>query len=99
MRTIFLLTLLALLLITLTGCAARPNEYASQPAEGVTVSGFWQGLWHGIISPIAFIVSLFNPTVGVYDVHNDGNWYNFGFLLGAAIILGGGGRGSHYRKQ
>jgi hypothetical protein len=96
---IFFVSLIAVLLLSLTGCAARPNELVNQPAEGVSVAGFWLGLWHGVISPIAFIVSLFNPTVGVYEVHNNGGWYNFGFLLGAAIILGGGGRGSHYRRK
>jgi hypothetical protein len=26
--------------------------------------------------------------VQMYDVHNDGKWYNFGFLLGIAVIFG-----------
>ena len=55
------------------------------------IAGFWQGLWHGIIAPITFVVSLFSDSVHVYEVHNNGNWYNFGFLLGVATILGGGG--------
>ncbi len=44
-----------------------------------------------MILPISFIVSLFRDSVSVYEVHNNGGWYNFGFLLGAAIVLGGGG--------
>ena len=24
----------------------------------------------------------------MYDVHNDGNWYNFGFLLGMGVFFG-----------
>ncbi len=56
-----------------------------------SVAGFWTGLWHGMILPISFIVSLFRDSVSVYEVHNNGGWYNFGFLLGAAIVLGGGG--------
>jgi hypothetical protein len=28
-------------------------------------------------------------SVTVYEVHNQGGWYNFGFLLGAATIFGG----------
>jgi hypothetical protein len=78
-------------LVVLTACAAGPND-----AEGVRphVAGFWQGLWHGLISPITFVVSLFNDQVGMYEVHNDGGWYNFGFLLGVMIVFSGGGAGS-----
>jgi hypothetical protein len=39
--------------------------------------------------PIAFLVSLFNPGVGIYETHNNGAWYNFGFVLGAASSVGG----------
>jgi hypothetical protein len=37
--------------------------------------------------------------VNIYEVHNDGNWYDFGFVLGAGILFGGGflgmGRSKH----
>ena len=55
-------------------------------------AGFWAGLWHGSILPIAFIVSLFKPGVGIYETNNTGGWYNFGFILGAASSLGGGSK-------
>jgi len=58
-------------------------------ADG-SVEGFWLGLWHGVILPISFIISLFRDSVNVYEVHNNGDWYNFGFLLGAALVWGGG---------
>jgi len=45
-------------------------------------SGFWSGLWHGMISPFAFIGHLINNDIAVYDVNNTGAWYDFGFLLG-----------------
>jgi len=48
------------------------------------------GLWHGVIAPVTFFVSLFTDHVNVYEVHNSGNWYDFGFVLGAGILLGGG---------
>jgi hypothetical protein len=28
-------------------------------------------------------VSLFNDTVGIYETHNSGHLYDFGFVLGA----------------
>lgn len=58
------------------------------------MAGFWLGLWHAIIAPVTFVISLFTETVNVYEVHNNRNWYNFGFVLGAGILLGGGAAGS-----
>jgi hypothetical protein len=52
-------------------------------------AGFCAGVWHGMICPITFVVSLFNPSVKVYEVHNRGRWYEFGFLLGATAALSG----------
>jgi hypothetical protein len=75
--------------LLLSACAAGPNPEVGTAMDGGSVAGFWRGLWHGIISPIAFIVSLFNDGVNVYEVHNNGNWYNFGFVLGAVFLIGG----------
>ena len=52
-------------------------------------AGFWAGVWHGTILPFTFIASLFNPGVSIYETHNNGGWYNFGFVLGAASAFGG----------
>ncbi|MEV0841977.1 hypothetical protein AB0I55_20755 [Actinocatenispora sera] len=30
-------------------------------------------------------MSLFTDSVSIYDVHNNGGWYNFGFVLGIFI--------------
>jgi hypothetical protein len=80
--------LIALLLV-LAACAAGANPQVGVPPEGGDVAGFWLGLWHGIISPVTFIISLFTENVSLYEVHNDGNWYDFGFVLGAGILFGG----------
>lgn len=61
---------------------------------GADPAGFWLGLWHGLIMPITFLISLFNDNVGVYVIHNSGGWYDFGFVLGASIIFSSGGHGS-----
>mgnify|MGYP001485197229 CR=1 FL=1 len=45
--------------------------------------GFLYGLLHGFITPISFIVSLFDDTVAIYAVNNKGWWYDLGFLLGS----------------
>lgn len=54
--------------------------------------GFWHGLWHGIIAPVSFVISLFSDKVAMYAVNNNGGWYDFGFVLGAGILFGGGGK-------
>jgi hypothetical protein len=88
MKKVVVFGLIALVLIMLAGCAAGPNPQANTPDEQGQVAGVWLGLWHGIIAPITFVISLFDKTVQMYDVHNDGNWYNFGFLLGMAVFFG-----------
>lgn len=52
-------------------------------------AGFWVGFWHGLIAPITFVVSLFNPGVRFYETNNNGGWYDFGFILGVSSSLGG----------
>jgi hypothetical protein len=83
--------------VVLCGCAAGTNTVVNTPNVDGNIAGFWRGLWHGMISPITFIVSLFTSSVQFYEVHNNGGWYNFGFVLGAGILLGGGGSASSRR--
>lgn len=73
-------------LLVLAGCTA-PGLPAVHLAG---TPGFWLGLWHGMIFPVTFVVSLFNHSVGVYAAVNDGGWYNFGFFLGIGMSMGGG---------
>jgi len=90
------LTLVAMLLMT--ACAPGPNSAEKTPNAEGKVAGFWKGLWQGLISPITFIISLFTKNVRLYEVHNNGNWYNFGFVLGAGLFLSGGILGRRKRK-
>ena len=98
MKTILIAGLLVLTLVVLAGCVAGPNPQVNTPNEEGEVAGFWQGLWHGIIAPVTFVISLFSDTVHVYEVHNNGNWYVVGFLVGITAIWGGGGRASSRRR-
>lgn len=91
--------LVLLLILMLTGCVPGPNSLEKIPDEKGRVAGFWKGLWHGLISPITFIISLFNRNVRIYEVHNNGNWYNLGFVLGAGLFLQGGILGSSRRRR
>ena len=89
--------LLALVpLLALAACAA------TQQADAVAAQapGFWLGLWHGFIFPVAWIVSLFTGKVAIYAVPNNGGWYDFGYFLGI-MVFGVGAKGSHtvYRDR
>ena len=64
-----------------------PNPVVNTPDARGRVAGIALGIWHGIVSPVSLIVSIFNPNVQMYDVHNDGGQYNFGFLVGVAIVF------------
>lgn len=70
----------------IAGCAQTNQAIGTSGADGV--AGFWAGLWHGIILPVAFIISLFKDDIGIYEIHNSGSWYNFGFVLGTSWIFG-----------
>jgi peptidoglycan hydrolase CwlO-like protein len=83
-RNIFKCSLLIILCTILTGCTAGYNVHASSES----IIGFWYGLWHGLIIPITFIISLFNPSIGIYEVNNNGILYNLGFFIGTIVHLG-----------
>jgi len=87
-----------LTIIILSACAAGTNNMANTANTVGEIDGFWHGLWHGFISPFTFIISLFKDGLSIYEVHNNGNWYNFGFLLGSMCFFGGSGKGCCRKK-
>jgi hypothetical protein len=91
--------LLAILLIVLSSCAPGANTLQSSANANGVVAGFWRGLWNGVISPVTFVISLFNRDVQMYEVHNNGGWYNLGFLLGVSVIFGGGAGSARARRR
>lgn len=98
MKKVVAALFLVLLLFTVS-CAPGPNKLAKiADAEG-QVAGFWLGVWQGLIAPITFIISVFSDQVSLYEVHNSGGWYNFGFVLGAGLFLSGGILGHKKKKK
>ncbi|MBI5916374.1 MAG: hypothetical protein HY842_13435 [Bacteroidetes bacterium] len=71
---------LALIMFFLASCAGV--EPVQECLTGRQY-GFLYGLLHGFITPISFIVGLFDDKVAIYAVNNSGGWYDFGFLLGS----------------
>ncbi len=82
----------ALLLLVCAGCAAGTERFAT------TSAGFWNGLWHGFICVVTFVISLFSRNVRMYEPNNVGALYDLGFLLGAAVSLGMGCRNRSRKK-
>jgi hypothetical protein len=92
MRPFVTLLLLALLLLNLlAGCAPGHNQFKGTTGEKGSIAGFWLGVWQGFIAPFVFVVSLFRADLSIYEVHNNGAWYNFGYLFGLACFFGSGG--------
>lgn len=81
--------LLLLLVLVLAACAAGPNPAVDVPDASGDTAGFFLGLWHGLISPITLVISLFSDNVNVYEVHNTGNWYDVGFVFAIVSFVGG----------
>ena len=85
--------------LLLAGCAAGPNSLGNSPDDEGRVAGFGRGLWHGVITPITFVISLFSERVHLYEVHNNGGWYNFGFMIGAWMALAGPAHAGSRRRR
>ena len=64
-----------------------PNPQLNEPDENGRLAGAAQGLWHGLIAPVTLIMSFFNEDMQIYEVHNNGNQYNLGFLVGVALVF------------
>src|SRR5262245_2178799 len=87
-----------LLAVVVTSCLATQTSLTSG-TPALVPPGFWKGFWHGMIAPIAFIVSLFSDHVRIYASPNTGRWYDFGFMLGIGGFSGGVLAGRKPRKK
>jgi len=76
--------IMLLFVLGVIGCATQPVPVTDE------APGFISGLIHGFCILISFVASIFTD-VRIYAFPNTGGWYDFGYLLGAAMFLGGGG--------
>jgi hypothetical protein len=97
-KHIVLISLCIIALFMIIACTAGPNISTKIPSVNGDVAGFFMGLWHGFISLFTFIISLFTDKVSIYEVHNSGGWYDFGFILGIMTFFGSGGHASGRRR-
>jgi hypothetical protein len=95
MKTAIKQSLIFLVVLFLfSACAEVANIEDCVTAEPY---GFFFGLWHGVIAPVSFVLSVFFEDIAMYAVNNTGGWYDFGFVIGAGILFGGGGKASKRR--
>lgn len=93
------IVVLFLLTLALAACAtANPMKGVALEQTG-KVYGFWNGLWDGMTATFAFIGNLFGGHYGIYQVHNNGNWYDFGFLIGVGAFSGSVGSAASSRRH
>ena len=53
----------------------------------------------GLLHELRVCVSLFQSNIGIYEVHNNGAWYNFGNLFGLACFFNGGDHQAARRRK
>ena len=85
--------LLVLVLLPLLLCSSC---LATATSEGENPAGFFLGIWHGWIAPVALIARLFNPAYRIYEAYNTGWWYEFGFYI---ALVGGFGSLALFRRK
>jgi len=84
--------IMVVLLVFLSGCV--PGDGTNSE---VRPAGFLSGVWHGWIAPFSLIYSIFNENIGIYEVYNNGFWYDLGYYM--AIISGFGGLALSRKKK
>ena len=77
---------MAIIILLVSGCELPSNADMLGTAGQ---KGFLHGLWMGFIAPLKFIVAFFVDDLSLYAMHNNGQWYDFGFLLGIGGFSGG----------
>ncbi|OQW72156.1 MAG: hypothetical protein BVN33_13520 [Proteobacteria bacterium ST_bin13] len=75
------------LMLALAACAQQASSAVAPGAPG-----FFLGVWHGFIFPVAAIASFFVADVAVYAVPNNGGWYDFGYFIGIVFLGVGSNR-------
>jgi len=84
---IFVFLVIVAMALVIASCATQPHTEAFNPP------GFFSGLLHGFLIVFSFIGSLFTH-IRIYNYPNSGGWYDFGYVIGASMFLGGGGASS-----
>ncbi len=75
--------LIICVILLFAGCGS------TNPLEGSGQNfGFLSGIWDGFTILFAFVGKIFGMNINIYEVQNNGNWYNFGFIIGLYFHIG-----------
>ena len=77
---------LAVLALLLLGSCATQGTSAHMAALH-QVPGFWEGMWHGLISWIMLLTEPFDPH-RIYAYPNKGGFYDLGWMIGCSFWFG-----------
>ncbi len=78
---------LVLMVVAIAACMPGVNPQVGVDSPEGYVAGLGLGVLHGFLVPISFVLSLFGDSVNIYEVHNTGNWYDIGFVLGVGLLV------------
>lgn len=92
----FLVGAIALMILLMAGFITYGVVYIGAPSEAVDCQpqGFVAGLFHGLVSPILLLMSIFGENYAMFALCNTGWTYELGYLLGISGVAGGGSSGS-----
>lgn len=76
---------LAVLALLLLGSCATQVPYTQNAAH--VLPGFWEGMWHGLISWIMVLTEPFDKH-RIYAYPNSGGFYDLGFMIGSSFWFG-----------
>jgi hypothetical protein len=63
------------------------NSYAGIQYYGENHGGFFCGICDGLKSLVKITLNLFYDNMGIYNMNNNGFFYNFGFFLSAMLVF------------
>jgi len=78
--------ILFLILIFIIFTNSFSSSISFHQTSEIKSSGFFNGFIDGLILLFSFLLSLFNNDVVIYEIYNNGGWYDFGFLLGISFF-------------
>ncbi|MEI6462481.1 MAG: hypothetical protein WCO33_02315 [bacterium] len=93
------LIVIGVLVVIAIGVYLISNRTGMPTKNSTEVASFGLGLWQGLIICLTFITSWFDKNIVLYQVSNDGFWYNFGFIFGIMISIGAGAKSSKRKNK
>lgn len=82
----------ALLFLAMSGLWGCAESVSFAEAALKTPVGFWEGYWDGVTVLVSLFGSLFDDSIAIYAIYNNGAPYDWGFVMGISSL----GIGSYF---